>query len=126
MVKSPAPRPEPRILGFDTSAMRVSLALVEGQRCLSEQLGSGKPDECLFDCVDAALAEAGLGLKDLDGIGVGLGPGVFTGTRVGLATAKALHLTSGISIVGVPVSHAVRHVPDATRAGGVIPVPSVG
>ena len=56
----------------------------------------------LTKAVDELLAAAGLGLEGLSGIALGLGPGSFTGLRIGVAYAKGLALASGLPIVGVP------------------------
>ena len=58
--------------------------------------------ERLMPLTLAALAEAGHGLKELDAVVVGLGPGPFTGLRVGIATAAALGDGLGIGVHGVP------------------------
>ena len=59
------------------------------------------------------LADADVSFSQLGGIAVGLGPGMFTGLRVGVATAKSLAQTLGISIVGIPsldvLAHSVRY-----------------
>lgn len=55
----------------------------------------------LLPRVEQALADAGVGLSDLSGIGVALGPGSFNGIRVGVSTAKLLAVSLGIPLVGV-------------------------
>ncbi len=51
--------------------------------------------------VDFLLSRLNLSLKDLSGLAVSMGPGSFTGLRIGLATAKGLHLATGLPLVGV-------------------------
>ena len=53
----------------------------------------------LFECIDQALSGAGMGLAELDGFGVSVGPGAFTGLRVGLAIVKGLSLATGKPVV---------------------------
>ena len=81
-----------KLLTIDTSTTTCSVALTIGERLVSESLiNLGKTHASqLLRMADAALGEAGLAVKDLDGIGVALGPGSFTGLRVGLATVKGL------------------------------------
>ena len=61
----------------------------------------------LLPAIEALTTETRLGLDRLDGVVVGLGPGAFTGLRVGLATAKTLAHTLGRPIVGVSTGEAL-------------------
>ncbi len=54
----------------------------------------------LLECMDAVLDGAGLTMADLDGFGVALGPGSFTGLRIGVATVKGLALATGKPVAG--------------------------
>ena len=55
----------------------------------------------LMPAVERAMAEAGLGYSDLDAIAVGVGPGSFTGLRIGVATARALASSAGLPLCPV-------------------------
>ena len=95
--------PEPRILAFDTSAAHCAAALLCGDRPLLtrvEDMGRGQ-SERLVPMLEEMLSEAGLGWPDLDAIGVGIGPGNFTGIRIAVATARGLSLALGIPAIGV-------------------------
>jgi tRNA threonylcarbamoyl adenosine modification protein YeaZ len=59
--------------------------------------------------IDAVLAEADVRLADLARIAVSIGPGSFTGLRIGLSVAKGLALATGIPLVGVPTLEAYAH-----------------
>lgn len=80
------------LLALDTSTLTLSLALIEGDRVL-EHVVHGPPkrqSELLPQEIDALLARHRLQLADLEGFVVGLGPGSFTGLRIGVATVKGL------------------------------------
>ena len=62
----------------------------------------------LLSQLTAVLAEAGIGMSDVTAIGVGTGPGSFTGLRVGLATAKTLAAIRHLPLVGLPTDEALR------------------
>lgn len=62
--------------------------------------------ERLFPLLEEVLAEAGLSWSDIDAIGVGIGPGNFTGVRISVAAARGLSLSLGIPAVGVPATEA--------------------
>lgn len=98
-----------RVLGFDTSAAHCAAAVVCGDRVLAqriEPMARGQAER-LFPLLVEVLAEAGLGWPDLDAIGVGEGPGNFTGIRISVAAARGLALSLGIPAVGVTVTEAV-------------------
>ncbi|SMF74391.1 tRNA threonylcarbamoyladenosine biosynthesis protein TsaB [Tistlia consotensis] len=90
------------LLAFDCSGPSCSAAVARGGRVLAAAFetrprGQG---ERLLPMVGEVLAEAGCGYADLAGIAVTLGPGSFTGLRIGLATARALALATGLPLVG--------------------------
>jgi tRNA threonylcarbamoyladenosine biosynthesis protein TsaB len=91
-----------KLLTIDTSTSTCSVSLTIGERVVSECLLNLEktPASRLLRLVDTALGEAGLGVTELDGIGVALGPGSFTGLRVGVATVKGLALAAGKPVVG--------------------------
>ncbi len=94
-----------RILAFDTSSAISAVAVCDGDRVLAQDDSpaedGGKHGEVLLPRIEAVLAAAGLRLQQLELIAVGVGPGSFTGLRVGLATAKGLALATGIALRGV-------------------------
>lgn len=115
-----------RVLGIETSGDHGSVAVVQDGYVLSERLFPARMTLCqrLAEHVHEALREAGepspaeplarhatglppggasaLATAALDGIAVSLGPGSFTGLRVGIALAKALAHASGLPLVGIP------------------------
>lgn len=96
------------ILGFDTSASHVGAALFDGRNVLAaahEEMGRGQAER-LFPLLEGMLSEAGLGWPALDAIGVGVGPGNFTGVRLSVAAARGLALSLEIPAVGVTLLEA--------------------
>ena len=93
------------VLAIDTAGVDCSAALYDGAsgRLLSsvtETIGKGHAER-LMAIVDEALDEAGLQLPSVQRIAVGIGPGSFTGIRVGVAAARGLALALNVECVGV-------------------------
>lgn len=92
-----------KTLALDTSTPISAVAVVDGQRVLSEDHADSaeRHGAVLLPRIEAQLSAAGLPLAAIELIAVGVGPGSFTGLRVGLATAKGLALALRIPIRGV-------------------------
>lgn len=93
----------PFVLGFDTSAAHCVAALVSGDRVLaarSEEMGRGQAER-LMPMLEEMLAGAKFGWRDLAAIGVGTGPGNFTGVRVSVAAARGLAVALKIPAIGI-------------------------
>lgn len=91
------------LLAFDTATALVSVALHDADAVVTE-LRSERPmqhGEQLAPLIDRALRETGLVRQDLTAIAVGVGPGPFTGLRVGLVTARTLAFALEIPVYGV-------------------------
>lgn len=93
--------PKPKILAFDTSGRGAALALLEAGELVARRDLGGRPAEGLLAAIGGLLEEVGWELGALRLVVVGVGPGSFTGTRVGLATAKGLAFAAGLEVVGV-------------------------
>ncbi|MFN7223308.1 MAG: tRNA (adenosine(37)-N6)-threonylcarbamoyltransferase complex dimerization subunit type 1 TsaB [Paracoccaceae bacterium] len=104
-------RPDTIILAFDTSAAHCAAALLLSDgTCLIRQEDMAKGQaERLFPFLEDLLTEAGIGWKSLTAIGVGTGPGNFTGVRISVAAARGLALSLGIPAIGVTRMEAVAH-----------------
>ncbi len=101
-------RPDLLVLAFDCTAAHCAAALLSGDRLLAsvtEPMETGQAER-LMPMLEAMLAGQGLGWRDLDGIGVGTGPGNFTGVRIAVSAARGLALGLSIPAVGVTVLEA--------------------
>lgn len=90
------------LLAFDTSAAHCAAALHLGDRMVVrvEPMAKGQAER-LMGFLEDLLASEALGWRDLVAIGVGTGPGNFTGLRIGVSAARGLALGLGIPAVGV-------------------------
>lgn len=113
-----------RLLAIDTALEACSVGVVDGERVFarSEDAGRGHAER-LMGMIRAAMAEAGLAFADLDRIAVTVGPGSFTGVRVGIAAARGLALVSGTATIGITTL--AVHAEEARIALGAVPVLSV-
>lgn len=100
---SPAPAVSRPILALETSTEHCSVALLRHDGSVSERTvaASAGHSERLLPMVQALLAEAGLGLADLDAIAYGAGPGAFTGLRLACGVAQGLAFGTGLPVIGV-------------------------
>jgi tRNA threonylcarbamoyladenosine biosynthesis protein TsaB len=92
-----------KILAVDTALGACSAALLEGNRVLARRFAAMERGhaEALAPMVEEAMREAGLSFQALDRLAVTVGPGTFTGQRVGLAFMRGLRVALGKPLVGV-------------------------
>lgn len=97
------------LLAFDTAQGALSAAVMEGEGVLASSFEPRTRGhaEALMPLLETMLAEAALGFADLDALAVTVGPGTFTGLRVGLAAARGLALARALPLVGVTTLDAV-------------------
>ena len=100
-----------KVLGIDTSGYTNAIGVVDGNRILAEFTFEARTDslEKIVSNIDFALKSANLVLEDIQGIGVGLGPGSWTGIRVGVTVGKILAYSTGKPIAGVPTLAALAY-----------------
>ncbi len=107
------------ILALETATVACSVALVAGDGAvLAESIAREGPahTQRLLPGVHSVLRAAAVELEDIETIAVGLGPGSYTGMRIGIATARALaQAGDGVRLVGVPTLGALAW---ALAAGG--------
>ena len=117
----------PAVLCIETATHLCSVAVCDGGRVLAsrdeEDHERYTHAERLNILVDEAMKEAGLAMRDLRAVAVGIGPGSYTGLRIGLSAAKGFCYALGIPIVGVntlttltSALHASRFTPHADAA----------
>lgn len=102
------------ILAFDTATEIATSALVADGELLGERRSQALT---VLEDVDALLRQGGARSGDLDAIAVGIGPGSFTGIRIGLATARGLAFALSLPLAGVSTLDCL-----AAGAPGALPV----
>ncbi|MQA83250.1 MAG: tRNA (adenosine(37)-N6)-threonylcarbamoyltransferase complex dimerization subunit type 1 TsaB [Streptosporangiales bacterium] len=91
------------LLAFDTATPAITAALHDGSAPLASRtvVDQRRHAELLVPSIDAVLREAGASRRDLTDVAVGVGPGPFTGLRVGLVTARSLGHALGVAVHGL-------------------------
>ncbi|MGF1426394.1 tRNA (adenosine(37)-N6)-threonylcarbamoyltransferase complex dimerization subunit type 1 TsaB [Kitasatospora sp. LaBMicrA B282] len=99
------------LLAFDTATPAVTAAVHDGAAVLAQtyQVDARRHGELLLPSIERVLAEAGVDKRELTALAVGVGPGPYTGLRVGLATAAALGHALGLPVHGVCTLDAIAH-----------------
>lgn len=105
-----------KILAIDTSSEYCSAALwCEGEVDARETRAGQRHSELVLGMVDELLARRGLGVKALDGIAYGAGPGSFTGLRIACGVTQGLAFAAGIPVVGIGTLLAMAEAAQAER-----------
>jgi tRNA threonylcarbamoyladenosine biosynthesis protein TsaB len=91
------------VLGIETSTPQASVTIGSEQGIVASCTISrgATPGEFLLPAVEFLMNQSGLSYRNLSAVAVGLGPGLFTGLRVGVATAKSLAQALSVPIVGI-------------------------
>jgi len=109
------------ILGLDSAQAACSVALSRAGKAPVTRYAEGAKNhaEILLPMVGEVLDEAGCAIGDLDGLGVTIGPGTFSGVRIALAAARGLALVANLPVIGVTSLEAVaaKPLPENLQAG---------
>lgn len=99
------------VLGIETATLVAGVALYGKDKVISEHFINNRKthSQNLMPMVKEVLEEGGITPKDLDGIAVSMGPGSFTGLRIGMATAKTLGQVLNKPVIGVPTLDALAN-----------------
>jgi tRNA threonylcarbamoyladenosine biosynthesis protein TsaB len=91
------------VLAFDTATPAVTVALASDGAVLAERtvVDARRHGELLAPCIADVLHDGGIDRRELAAIAVGVGPGPFTGLRVGVVTARTLGMVLGVPVLGI-------------------------
>jgi tRNA threonylcarbamoyladenosine biosynthesis protein TsaB len=114
------------ILAIETATRAGSVAVAKGRDILSSREGDGAVSHSanLIESIDQVLQEAGAKLSDITLFAAAVGPGSFTGLRIGLATVKALANCTGRGISGISTLAAIAHASGIPRGEVVSLLPA--
>ncbi|MGA0879245.1 MAG: tRNA (adenosine(37)-N6)-threonylcarbamoyltransferase complex dimerization subunit type 1 TsaB [Ilumatobacteraceae bacterium] len=104
------------VLGIETATERVGVAVADrdGVRAQFEATRGRRHAETVAPAIGIVCREADIGIEEISAIAVDVGPGLFTGLRVGLATGKSLAQALGVPMVGLTslevLAHPLRYV----------------
>ena len=105
-----------KLLVLDTSTEWCSAALwLDGQVASRRVLAEQRHSSLLLPMIDALLHDAGVALRELDGIGYGAGPGSFTGLRIACAVTQGLAFGADLPVVGVSTLESIAAQSGADR-----------
>ena len=92
-----------KILGIDTSTMAANVAVLEDDKLICEYTINTKKthSQKLMPMIENMLKLSDIEVRDIDAIAICVGPGSFTGLRIGMATAKAMAHVNNIPLIGV-------------------------
>jgi tRNA threonylcarbamoyladenosine biosynthesis protein TsaB len=100
---------DPLILAIETATRSGSVAVARGEQLLSSVVGDPSTSRSadLIELVESALRSAGVQLSEMDLFAAAVGPGSFTGLRIGLATAKSFAVNEGRKCAGISTLAAI-------------------
>jgi tRNA threonylcarbamoyladenosine biosynthesis protein TsaB len=107
-----------RVLGIDTASRTNSIGLIDGDRVVADFAWEARDSSLqrIIINTDLVLKRSGLALEEIDGLAVGIGPGSWTGARVGVTVAKTLTFAVNKPICGISSLEALAHQSKAASA----------
>jgi tRNA threonylcarbamoyladenosine biosynthesis protein TsaB len=111
-----------KILAMDTAAAACSVAIWDEGRVIAhdfQEMARGHAQE-LLPIIQAVLKTAQLKIEDLDALAVTIGPGAFTGLRIGLATARGFAVAASLPVIGVTTLEALSHAVSLEARTGTV------
>ena len=110
------------LLAFDSAQAACSSAILHDGTIVARRIAHMQRGhaEALMPMIVGVLGDAGIGFAALDRVAVTIGPGSYTGIRVGLAAAKGIALARGIPLIGVTTLEAVARAARPQRPAGPI------
>lgn len=103
-----------KILALDTATEYCSVALWLDGECVASGRDAGREhSEILLPMIDALMSGAGLGLKALDAIAYGMGPGSFTGLRIACGVTQGLAFGADLPVIGIGTLLAMAEASDS-------------
>jgi tRNA threonylcarbamoyladenosine biosynthesis protein TsaB len=111
-----------KILAVDTATKSCSVAIIDNDTLLAEvtNVSAQTHSKHLMQMIDTAVALSGLKVSEMDGLAVTIGPGSFTGLRIGLSSIKGLALATGKPVVGISSLDALSVQSAAVFSTGLI------
>lgn len=100
-----------KILGIDTSTKYLGIAVANENSILAEHRGEGalRHSQDFIPNIDVLLKKINASLKDIDCFAISIGPGSFTGLRVGVSLVKGLSIVTNVPIVAVPTLDVIAY-----------------
>ncbi len=109
------------LLALDTSTEACSVALLhQGEKIAADELAQRSHTKRILPMIDAILAQAGIGLSQVDALVFGRGPGSFTGVRIGAGIAQGLALGADLPVI--PISNLTAMAQQANEQYGATQV----
>lgn len=105
-----------KLLAFDTSTEYLSLALMQGDDITTFDVLAGQShSQLILPQIQVLLTDAGLQVKDLQGVAFGAGPGSFTGVRIAAGVAQGLGFGAGLPVAGICTLQALAEASGADK-----------